>query len=200
MFERFDLLQKEIILPISVNWQIKYFKYKQYTIKETLDFYYNTENKVMWLFNFLNNHWEKKRFFWRYKLTQKEFMSINFEQLYKTVIGWLMKWFYDFDWTAWNWGWEEYPIWAYIALILKETPMSLQTLMDLTFEQLKCLSDWIIWNLNMQSDEGKKTNKKTLAKRHINAMNKEETKNILDKLDSIHKKQILEAKWIIDGK
>jgi hypothetical protein len=195
MFDWIDLLRKDITLPININWKIKYFTYKQFTIEETLDFFYGQENKVMWLFNFLNKNWAKKKYFWRYKLTQKEFMSIEFELLYKTVVGSLMKWFYDFE-TKSNTAsdWDEYPIWAYIALILKETPMEFPTLLKLTFQQLKVLSDWIIWNLNMQSEEWQKRNKKTLNKNVINKLDDDKLQDSLKKLEAIHNKQVLEAK------
>jgi len=191
MFDWKDILRKNIILPIKINDKVKYFKYKQFTIQDTLDFHYNEENKSLWLFKFLNKQWEKKRFFWRHKLSKKEFMEIPFDILYKEVIGSAMEWFYDFSINSniVNKESEEYPLSAYIALISKELSISpLDIINKFTPLQLKTFSEWVMWNFNSQTDEGQKKNEKILNLRKINSMDKNILTNSLDKLRWVHNK------------
>lgn len=188
IFKMFDwkwLLQKEITLPIEIGDDIKFFKYKQYTIEETLEFEYSEQDKEKWLFEFLNNHAETEDD----KLSKKIFNQLPFKQLYKRVVWWLCKGFYDFDRKGEVDNGDSYPVGAYVTFICNELSIEpLNLIQDYTFEQLNYLTEWIVWNKNEQTEEWHKRNKKKRTQQEIDNMDKEEVNNILDWLRNKHQR------------
>jgi len=185
MFDWKGLLQKEITLPIDLGDEIKFFKYKQYTIEQTLEFNYAEKNEEQWLFDFLNNHAENDAD----KLSKEEFEKLPVKELYKKVVGWLCRGFYDFNRKEEVDKGESYPVWAYIAFICNELAIEpLHLVKNYTFEQLNYLTEWIVWNKNEQTEEWQKRNKKKKTQKEIDEMDKDALNKKLEELRNKHKK------------
>jgi hypothetical protein len=61
----------------------------------------------------------------------------------------------------------ESPSSAMICYVLKETGESLESLLELTWEQIEYLIEGSIWNKNAETKEGQKINKRNLAKKQM---------------------------------
>jgi len=195
MFDRADIIRKDINIPIKIWNKIKLFSFKQFTIQDTLNFHYDVENKPLWIFDFLNKHWDKKKWFWNHKLSKKEFMNIPFNTLYQTVVWNAMEWFYDFEQQVKKWNkledTDEYPLAAYIAFVAKELCINpIDIIARFTPQQLKAFSWGITWNINSQSEKWEIKNKRILNLRKIEKMDKNKMNTSLDSLRNIHNKQI----------
>jgi len=185
MFERKSLLKKTYVLPIQINNKIRLFEYEQFSVKECLEFDNEWEQKIVWLYNFLNKNWKKYKWFGitrKYRISVKELIACDIEVLYKQILDSALKDFYNFDNKKTDS--EPYPVSAYIGMLSKELSISpLDILDNFTAEQLKEFSEWVVWNLNSQTEEWAKKNKDIIArKKHTLVKNDWKTDDLLKAL------------------
>lgn len=187
MFDWKGLLKKEYTMPLKIDDDVKHFKYKEYTIKETLELHYQEEDPAERLFDFLNNHAVSEED----KMDIETFNLLPLSKLYKKVLSTLCKGYYSFDDKETWWNSATYPVSAYITYICWKLSIDPDTFIEkYTFRQLKYLSDGIIWNENEKTEEWQKSNKKKLKKYEFDNMDKDAMQAQLDKLRNKHKKDL----------
>ncbi len=161
---------KNIIITFEQAKMIDVIKFLDNTKKNEFDLW-------LWILNFVKEHWKvKKNDEWSIYL---HWWPI-FEQIKNIYFKWLFK---DTKWKS-----DNSPIISLITFIAKESWIStLDILYKMTYEELELVTEWVIWNLNEQSDKGKKKNRMAnlYKKSERTEEEKQEIKNKLEKLKSI---------------
>jgi hypothetical protein len=178
------LLRKDYELEISIWNKKKVFMYQQATAYETLEFIELASkenfNVLEWVYDFLNNVCKVKKIPFTNNISRKEYMKYvkNFDKIFRVIKDTYFKWAFGKEETE-----QETLFESYIAFMSKELNIDpLRLLKEYTFEQLTTISDGVIYNINMQTEEGQKANKKIMNKRKIEKQDPEELKKAFDKL------------------
>lgn len=156
-----ELLRKTYTLEIefTVEKTVK-FTYQQAIFKEILSLCKTIEDQINlgeWLYDFL-----MKKCTQDVKMIKEDFNMLNEDQVTRimnfTLDTYGRKYFstsekIDIKKKA------KSPSSSFITFILKETNETLDSLLNLTWEQIEFLQEGVVWNLNEQSKEGRQRNK-----------------------------------------
>lgn len=172
------------------------FLYEQGTLKDILEikwFFEHEGDLKDWLFYFLSKKTKQS-----VKIISADYKLLNDAQIVKIV---------NFVLETYARGYfqvsdkpkddgnddgeqEETPPSSLIASILERSNETLETLLDMTWEQIEFLIEGFVWNTNEQTDEGKKRNRrKLLVQKSQAAMSDDEAKQLVADLENKLKNQ-----------
>lgn len=191
-----ELLPKtyKIELTFSKDYIVQ-FKYRQGTFRDLLELSYlvkHDKSLIRWLYNFLNGQCErkiikkpKKRFNFLMKkkvhngkISMRTFNLLSKEKL-ETILDFILNTYgKDFFMSKNDFVPKvktHAPTSSMIAYILEHTNETVETLLDLSWEQIKYLFDGIVYNANEQTKKGQARNKTNMRmKQAKEAMSDEE--------------------------
>jgi len=169
-------IRKEYTIDVNMNVKLKWvikpakfkIKYKQATIIETQNFIEQVEKNNLqdWVLKFLeNNSNANKISMWIVKMNWKFFEEL-INKLKLTMFHWVFNEKEDkSDWSSIQ------PFESVLCFLCKEININpLEFVEKYTIEQMNYLLDWIIYNINEQTEEWQEKNQR----RQFNKENKDE--------------------------
>lgn len=151
-----ELHKKQYTLKIETKTfflkREKVFCFEQGTLRELLEFsqWLKDEDDVIdWLHYFLNKSG---------KISRKELKKLGGEKI-NGIIDYLMGTFgKDFFQKTNKETVEKAPMSSFFAFVMEKTGENLDSLLDLTWEQIIFVSEGIVWNGNQQTKKGRQEN------------------------------------------
>lgn len=178
----FELLRKTY--QLEVLWQT--CTYEQFSMYECLEFSYMIQKKDFkiedWIYNFLKDKIEIK---------PTDLINIDLDKLMKVLLDTAFKGFFSDKKEQKDWM----PFEAYIMFLSEKFSLNPDDLLKkYTPEQINYYTEWIIYNLNEQTEEWQKRNRiNREMKEYKNSIDeekeKEELKELLKKMDLKSKKK-----------
>lgn len=175
----FELLRKTY--QLEVLWQT--CTYEQFSMYECLEFSYMIQQKDFkiedWIYNFLKDKIEIK---------PTDLINIDLDKFMKVLFDTAFKGFFS-DKKDKKEAKDWMPFEAYIMFLAEKFSLNPDDLVKkYTPEQINYYTEWIIYNLNEQTEEGQKRNKiNKEMKEYKNSIDedkeKEELKELLKKMD-----------------
>lgn len=192
----------QLVLKIWNKEQI--FNFFQATAYETMEFMEDVKENdfspIMWLFNFLNDKCiTDKWLFSRKNINFKEFKKFapDFERLFEIITDkYFFKSFIEEEKNETEESEEaeekneSMPFDSYLVLLAWKISLDpLEILKKYTFEQISDLWKWLVYVLNMSSEEWRKKNQKMQVWEKIKKVWKEAIDEAIAKLTSYHHKK-----------
>lgn len=151
----FELLRKDY--EIDVLWQT--LKYEQATLYECMEFSYEMKQEwfdmLEWLVVFLQEKIEIK---------EKDILKIDIQKLIDVLMSTRFKGYF----SEWESDWKGSPFESYILTISDKFYIDPDTLIKrYTPEQLAKYAEWLLYNANEQTKEGKQRNRFNAERKEV---------------------------------
>jgi len=171
----FELLRKDF--KLNLLW--KTLEYKQLSMYECLDFSYLMKEKDFkledWIFNFLKD---------KINIKKTDIIKIDLSKFMEVMFNSAFKWFFN-DWKTNKWS-KWLPFEAYVMFLSNSFNLHPDKLLkSYTPEQISYYLNWIIYNLNEQTEKWQRINKTNIAMEEIR---KEDPKKVLQRIKEMEEK------------
>ena len=133
------------------------FKYKQALFRDIVKLDVNDLNSEKWLFDFLNKFG---------KISKVQFGIMSPEKkvkIFQYILETYFKGMFEKPSNSKK-SKKQHPFYAMIGTILERSGETLNTLMDYTWEQIMNILDGIVWNINEQTEKGRRINERKMIK------------------------------------